>query len=61
MSTWPEFLYGGLTIDEYVHLVQEEDRDVKEEVVALVCHLRDTNENRSAISNAIFSLLELLE
>jgi hypothetical protein len=39
-DTWPEFLYGGMTIAEYVrHVVAI--RDAKSEVVALVDLLQD--------------------
>lgn len=36
----PEFLYGGLSVAEYVQLVSE-TRDVKSEVVSLVDLIRD--------------------
>jgi len=40
-DAWPEFLYGGLSIAEYVRLVLSEDRGIKREVIALVDLIRD--------------------
>lgn len=39
-DTWPEFLYGGLTIADYVQKVLSE-RDVKSELQSLVDLIRD--------------------
>ena len=39
-DTHPEFLYGGLSIAEYVQLVLE-TREIKREVIALVDLIRD--------------------
>jgi hypothetical protein len=70
-DNWPEFIYHGKTIKEYVHLVREEERDVKEEIVALLRIVHDLakhphenpDENLrvvNAICEAIAFLLELL-
>lgn len=40
-DVWPEFLYGGKTIDEYLQLVQDEKRDLKDEIVGLVRLIQD--------------------
>jgi hypothetical protein len=39
-DTWPEFLYGGLSMSEYIQLVSE-TREVKSELFALVDLLYD--------------------
>ena len=38
---WPEFLYGGKTIDEYLELVKDEKRDLKGEIEGLVDLIQD--------------------
>lgn len=40
-DTWPEFLYGSLTLDEYADLVRRENRNRKDEISALVRLIRD--------------------
>lgn len=40
-DTWPEFLYGNKTIDEYLQLVQDEKRDAKKEIEGLVDLIQD--------------------
>lgn len=68
-DTWPEFLFGGLSIDEYVALVREEEREIKDEIVALLCHLRDvakypfdsqeeTSRRTMVVLEAVFHLFE---
>jgi len=40
-DNWPEFIYGQKSIKEYIHIVQEEERNVKEEIVALLRLIKD--------------------
>jgi hypothetical protein len=39
---WPEFLYGGLSIEDYVQLVlSDENREIKNEIFGLLNMIRD--------------------
>jgi len=40
-DAWPEFLYGGLSIAEYVQRVLSEDRGIKHEAIAIVDLIRE--------------------
>jgi hypothetical protein len=40
-TLWPEFLYEGKTIDEYLEMVINEQRDVKKEIEGLVDLIQD--------------------
>ncbi len=71
-KSWPEFLYRGLSIPEYVGLVVQENRNIKSEISALVDLVRDTamywNESAdiqsrhiTVICKAIQALLTLTE
>lgn len=40
-DTWPEFLYGGLSVAEYVQVVLTENRHMKSELRGLVDLIRD--------------------
>lgn len=41
MDIWPEFLYGNMTIDEYIQLVNDEKRDIYEEIMGLTHLIQD--------------------
>ena len=40
-TDWPEFLYGKLPLDDYIALVDQEGRNRKDEIGALVRLIRD--------------------
>ena len=41
MDVWPEFLYGSKTMGEYIQLVKDEKRDIREELVGLTHLIQD--------------------
>jgi hypothetical protein len=71
MDNWPEFIYGNMSIKEYVRLVRDSERDIKEEIALLTLRIRDiakypyddpeeTFKVTSKMCEAICSLLELI-
>ena len=41
METWPEFLYGNKTMDEYIQLVKDENMNINEEIAGLTHLIED--------------------
>jgi hypothetical protein len=59
-DNWPEFLYGNSTIEEYIHLVRIEKRDVRNEVASLVNLIRDIAKHPYETPEETFKRISLL-
>lgn len=58
-DVWPEFLYGGLTLDRYIELVTT-TRDTKREVLALVDLIQDITKYPYPASEEQFQYITMI-
>jgi hypothetical protein len=59
-DAWPEFLYGGLSIAEYVQRVLSEDRGIKHEAIAIVDLIREVAKYPYPTPEETFQRISLL-